>query len=548
MKGGLPTTLALFAKFIARIMGLHFTEERHLELSQKMAAVAKDAGFSDLEQYLLWLMSAPLSREQLETLASALTIGETYFLRDPGSYQILEQQLLPGLVARRRGSDQALRIWSAGCSTGEEPYTLAIILSRVIPDLANWNISLTGTDINPQALERGRQGIYGSWSFRNAPPWLMDYFTRLDDGRFQVIPRIRALVRFEHLNLADAGSGPEGSGTSFLDLVFCRNVMLYFEQIQIERTMRRFHAALREGGWLFVGPTEVDQSLMKGFTCQRFTGALVLRKGADQAHGAAAHPSAAGRLPSPHRLPSAAGAVPAASAPAPLGAATADAAASQLPPALPPAEMSRPAPATAAGNPGGAVPRADASASAPSRAGEPAGERHPAAADCHPEAFALYQAGNYQQVADRVRRALDAGPQPAATLALGARALANLGRFSEARELCEQAIASDRLSAESHYLLSIILEQQGELAAAIGSLKQLLFIDHDYLLAYFALGNLYRQEGSRRESERNFANALRLLERQDPHEVLPEAEGMTAGHLARIIRSMTEERSAHGKR
>ena len=317
MKGGLPTTLALFAKFIARIMGLHFTEERHLELSQKMAAVAKDAGFSDLEQYLLWLMSAPLSREQLETLASALTIGETYFLRDPGSYQILEQQLLPGLVARRRGSDQALRIWSAGCSTGEEPYTLAIILSRVIPDLANWNISLTGTDINPQALERGRQGIYGSWSFRNAPPWLMDYFTRLDDGRFQVIPRIRALVRFEHLNLADAGSGPEGSGTSFLDLVFCRNVMLYFEQIQIERTMRRFHAALREGGWLFVGPTEVDQSLMKGFTCQRFTGALVLRKGADQAHGAAAHPSAAGRLPSPHRLPSAAGAVPAASAPAP---------------------------------------------------------------------------------------------------------------------------------------------------------------------------------------------------------------------------------------
>src|SRR6185369_9013964 len=105
-------TLPLFAKFIARSMGLRFSEERLEELERKMEAVAKDAG-QPLEQYLLWLMSAPLSREQLDTLARALTIGETYFLRDPRSYQVLEQELLPELIRSRRNQDRSLRIWSA---------------------------------------------------------------------------------------------------------------------------------------------------------------------------------------------------------------------------------------------------------------------------------------------------------------------------------------------------------------------------------------------------------------------------------------------------
>ena len=520
-------TLALFAKFIARTMGLHFRAERHSELDQKMVAVAKEAGYANVEEYQLWLMSAPLSRVQLETLARALTIGETYFLRDPQSYRVLEQELLPGLVSQRRATDKSLRFWSAGCSTGEEPYTLAILLSRVIPDLASWNISLVATDINPQALERGRLGIYSQWSFRNAPPWLMDYFTKCDDGRFQIIPRIRDMVRFDYLNLADNGLAAPCCGTDFLDVIFCRNVMLYFEPKQIQRTMARFHAALREGGSLFVGPTEVDQHLVKGFACRRFAGAFVLRKEAAGQEAAPRHglPPAAGfpwdkaqgtlvsggrsTLPSPE---------------AASGADIARFAASQATASL-------------------------AAAAADSRAEVAGGDPVPAtlqqagAPDELAEALALFQAGRYEEAAESVRRSLQAGSQPAHALALGARAFANVGRFSEAREFCEQAIATDLLSADNHYLLSIILEQQGDAEAAAASLKHVLFIDQEYLLAYFALGNLHRQAGDERESERNFDNALRLLERCDPHEVLPEAEGMTAGHLAQIIRTMTKGRS-----
>ena len=499
-------TLPLFARFIARTMGLHFSSERLPELEHKMAALARDAGSPDLGQYLLRLMSEPLSQELKDTLASTLTIGETYFLRDPRSYQVLVEEVLPQLIAARRTTDRTLRIWSAGCSTGEEPYSIAILLSRIIPDLANWKITVLASDINPQALERGRLGIYSKWSFRNAPSWLMSYFTELEDGRFEITPRIREMVQFRHVNLADEGVFGGSDGTGEMDIIFCRNVMIYFHAAQIQQTVARFHAALKETGWLFVGPTEVEPDTYQGFSCRQYDGAFVLCKGAAQQEGNGTSCLVNVRQQAkaePAEIPAAAlhsdklelSAVHTSAAPAPAS--------------------------------GSASPDESQSGQSLTRP-----------KSRYDEAAALYQAGHYEQAADRALSGVDDGHEQADTLALGARAYANIGRLEEARECCDKAIACDRLNPHNHYLLSIILEQQGDAAGAVESLKHALFIDHDYLLAYFALGNLSRQCGEHRESERCFTNALRLLERRDPHEVLTEAEGMTAGRLAEIIRAM----------
>lgn len=513
-------TLPLFARFLTRSMGLHFPHERLPELEQKMAHLCREQGHPDLGNYLIRLMSSPLSQEQIDTLARALTIGETYFLRDPKSYQLLEEQLLPELVAARRSTDKTIRIWSAGCSSGEEPYTIAILLSRAIPDLATWKITLIASDINPQALERGRLGIYSKWSFRNAPPWLFEYFTEREDGRFELVPHIRKMVRFRNLNLADPPKAfATGDHFKGMDIIFCRNVMLYFDAAQIEKTMARFHAALSDTGWLFVGPTEVDHTAYRGFSCRLCDGTFVLRKGTDQQEA-----SEGPELPIlPPYQPAAASAEQ-----------RAFSCAVDQPPAL-------------------AAPRSEtvplaAAAPLPVVSAFPEQSRSDETpAPGYKEAEALYQAGRYQQAAELALSSLDAVEEQADALALGARAYANIGRFAEARDCCEKAIAHDRLNPQNHYLLSIILEQQGETEGAAKSLKHALFIDHDYLLAYFALGNLYRQCGDQRESERNFANALRLLERRHPHEVLPEAEGMTAGRLAEVIRAMTVEAGARDR-
>jgi chemotaxis protein methyltransferase CheR len=500
-------TLGDFAAFLASRMGLHFPKERLFELEQKMASLAKEAGYADLEKYLLFLMSAPLTGKQLDMLARTLTIGETYYFRDPRSYQVLEEQLLPGLIAERRSAGKTLRIWSAGCSSGEEAYSLAILLSRTIPDIASWKITLLASDINPQALERGRRGVYGQWSFRNAPPWLMDYFSKRPQGDFEIVPRIRSMVRFSQLNLAEDCWPSAGDATEGMDLIFCRNVMLYFDQAQIERTMRKFHAALKEGGWLFVGPTEVPHGNLDGFSRLHYGGAFVLCKGeAGLQAGADAWPE----LPQADHGQAAA------------------------------AKQAAPPPAALAPDP--VVPLVAAAASLNRSLAEEtsAGDKLSPGALCYAQALELYRSGSYQEAAARILNCCDAGQGEvgAEALALAARAQANTGRFAEARACCEQAIARNRLSADNHYLLSIILEQLQDTAGAIKSLKHALYIDHDFVLAYFALGNLNRQCGDHKESQRNFANALRLLERRHPHEVLEEADGMTAGGLAQMIREL----------
>jgi len=502
-------TLSLFNSFIARTMGLHIRNERLPELAQRVAAACRDFGHEDPEACMLWLMSAPLSREQLEILARALTIGETYFLRDPRSYRALEEHVLPELISSRRKGEKSLRIWSAGCSTGEEPYSIAILLSRIIPDLGSWNIVLLATDINPDVLERGRQGVYGQWSFRDAPPWLMDYFKKRQDGRFEIVPRIRKMVQFNYLNLAEDSYPALINNTNAIDIIFCRNVMLYFEPAMIRSVTAKFHDALLEGGWLFVSPTEIAHRSFAGFTCRSFSGALAFRKGADDVEQ--------GGWPAPAALPPATTFVAAAgTAPAP---------------ALP--HCPAPAPLLAAihgPEEGIGAAKRDGSGSTPPP-------------DAYLEAVALYAAGRYEPAAAKISEFLASRQDDADAMELLAKAYANLGKFVEAGKCCEAAIAADKLRASNHYLLSIILLEQGEIAEAAAALKRALYIDHDFVVAHFALGNLNRQAGRQKESKRDFANALHLLERRDPHEVLPEAEGMTAGRLAEIIRAMTAQES-----
>jgi len=500
-----------FAEFLARETGLRFPAERLGELRQRLAPLAEGADFPGLEEYLGFLMSGHLSRAQLDQLMPVLTIGETYFLRDPKSYRLLEREVLPELLAAKRATDKRLRIWSAGCASGEEPYSIAILLSRMIPDLAEWKLTILATDINAQALERAREAAYSRWSFRSAPGWLMEYFSQREDGRYLLAPRIRELVRFSQLNLLDDWSSV-GLADDELDVVFCRNVLLYFDPPQIERLVGRFQRALTEGGWLFLAPTEVDHGNLPGFRCHQHAGALALRKTAGAAAGAARpllwEPPA--RAPSP--LP------PFPGAPAPQ-------------PPQPQPQTARPA-----------VPSAAPPAAAPGAApGTAALSVQPP--DEVQRAKDLYRAGDYLAAADRARAAAAAlsPPERAGALAFAARALVNAGLLDEARDCCRQAIDCDRLAATSHYLLALIHEQLKDPAGALNSLRRALYIDPDHLLAYFAMGNLQRQSGLRREAGRSFANALRLLERRGPQEVLEEAGGMTAGELARIIRNLAGE-------
>ena len=189
--------LARLSEFLESQIGLHFPRERWRDLERGIAAASRESGYAEAEAFVRWLLSAPLTRTQIEGLASHLTVGETYFFREKRSFDILEQHILPELLRTRAQTDKRLRIWSAGCCSGEEPYSIAMLLDRLIPDLEKWNLTILATDINPGFLRKAARGVYGAWSFRDTPAWIRErFFISRQDGRFEIQPRMRRMVSF----------------------------------------------------------------------------------------------------------------------------------------------------------------------------------------------------------------------------------------------------------------------------------------------------------------------------------------------------------------
>ncbi|MBI4418221.1 MAG: chemotaxis protein CheR, partial [Ignavibacteriales bacterium] len=170
--------LARFSALVSERMGLSFPKERWGDLERGITSAAQELGLRGPEAAINWFLSSHPDVKRTEILASHLTVGETYFFRDAKSFQALEEHVLPALIASRR-QDKRLRIWSAGCCTGEEPYSIAILLQSLLHDIREWTITLLATDINPRFLRKATEGVYGEWSFRDTPAWAKErYFTK----------------------------------------------------------------------------------------------------------------------------------------------------------------------------------------------------------------------------------------------------------------------------------------------------------------------------------------------------------------------------------
>ncbi|MBI5411309.1 MAG: tetratricopeptide repeat protein [Nitrospirae bacterium] len=276
---------------IADRLGLDFPEGRSADLERGLTRALRgwlehsrqsSAHPHPLPSYLAWLAVEPDKSQEWKRLAMYLTVGETYFFRDRACFEALEQQVLPALIATRRSEGlRRVRLWSAGCSTGEEPYSLAILLDRLLPDRADWALTILATDMNPNALESAGRGLYREWSFRETPAWIRDrYFHRRGAETFEVDPAIRRMVAFAPLNLAEDGYPAMMTNTCAMDVIFCRNVLMYFTREAQRATMARFRQAMMEGGWLAVSPVEASAELFSplAFAPVNFPGAMFYRK------------------------------------------------------------------------------------------------------------------------------------------------------------------------------------------------------------------------------------------------------------------------------
>ena len=275
--------LDAISRLVEAHLGLHYPPERLGDLERGLRSAAKELGFESVDDYARDLVRAGTGMAQMDSLAAHLTIGETYFCRDPKAFDALEKKILPAIIQERQGSARRLRIWSAGCCTGEEAYSIAMVLRRAIPDIDDWQVTLLATDVNPKFLHKAAEGVYGQWSFRGVPDSVKETsFHRLPDGHFEILPAIRKMVTFGCLNLAEDVYPSLATNTNAMDIIFCRNVLIYFSPEQLRKALANLRHSLRNGGWLFVSAAEASQQVFAEFSPAGFEGIAVYRKGPPQ--------------------------------------------------------------------------------------------------------------------------------------------------------------------------------------------------------------------------------------------------------------------------
>ena len=435
-------------------------------------------------------------------MACYLTIGETYFLREIRCYEILEHQIIPEIINKRQGGEQRLRIWSAGCATGEEPYSIAILLHRMRDILRDWDVSILATDINPHSLSKARAGVYSNWSFRTSPPWFkQNFFRQAGDNQYELLPHIKEMVKFSSINLVEDCYPSLVTDTNAIDVIFCRNVLMYFTPQLAAKVVERFKLCLLDGGSLFVSPCETSNSFLSVLDPISFPDATLYRK-SSCGKPAKRESVITDNFATPH--------FPVSASP------TYHTYDNAMVPALPDRPVK----------------------TAPASVPIPPPESHDKTTS-YQQALTLYERGAYREAAEMVTMQLMQDKNDTHALALLCRIYANEGRLSEALNASDRALAADKLSAGLHYLRAVILQEQGMDDEAAASLKKALYLDQDLVLAHFTLANLEQRKGKVKESQRHFNNALTLLDKYRPDDVIPESDGMFAERLKEIIRATT---------
>lgn len=471
-----PMDLQPFKSLIEENCGLCFEAEKEAILTDGIRARMSGRGLSRESEYLACLRRGG---DELHDLINLLTINETYFYREPVHLAILADRLFPGLLASKTPANP-VRILCAGCSSGEEPYSVLItLLEKYGPGVRNL-LTVIGVDIDSTVLCRAEQGRYSGFSFRGFPDRLRDkYFEPAGNDHYALRDSVKEPARFIKVNLK-SDVFPEDLHD--LDVIFYRNVSIYFEPGTRRSIFDRLAGLLKEKGWLFVSSTETLSHNHGTLSLVELDGVFCYQKNVELALADRRNQS----LP-PGEQPGAEAKIPAAEPAAFLGR------------PLPDPQRGLPA-IGQAGRPatGIAVPLKP-------RAGRPLFD----------EALALARNKNYEQALSRIGLLLEEDPSFAKGYLLKTGILINLKLLDEAAQVCRRSIELDRWSLEGHLFLGLIAKLKSDTQAAEKRFKEALYIQSSCWLAHFYLADIFGELGERKKALHEYEMVIRLLEKGD---------------------------------
>ncbi|WP_320176213.1 CheR family methyltransferase [Maridesulfovibrio sp.] len=502
------------ADMVRNRFGLNFSSERWKDLRSAVVRFQReDSSFRTPAECLEYILSPNVGNNDLEQFINRLTIGETFFFRDTNALMVLEYEILRKLRDRGSGLNGAARIWSAACSTGEEPYTIAMICRR-----SGISAEIFGTDIDSKALIKAREGCYRKWSFRSEDTGFRDiFFRKVGSNSFILDSSIKRMVNLSRLNLMDA-SVPVT--LQDMDVIFCRNVLMYFSSEGVRSVLDKLWNCLTPGGWLVATPSESGLLSSHGrFEPVNVGGVLLFRKtenyvpecqmGFDgfKFRGDSEIPvsSAAEQFDFNAQLES-----------TPVDSddflfAEPEIPVHEVDSVLEPPVLPR------AGNDGAALLK---------------------------QAEQVWMQGDTFKAVSLYKEVVEhENPREIKAAAfLGiARIKADSGLADEAARWCVKALELDRVSPCAHFLLGQICFQQGDLGTALAHMRNAVFLDSEFIMAHFLLGNIYLEKNDSNGALRHFRISVQELEKMDQDESVPCSDNVTAGRLMEMVHLVQQQ-------
>lgn len=475
--------LERFQPYLITHSGLHFDRRNSKILERGLLRRMRAVGVRSYAAYYDYLREFGESRRELHKLLGLLTVGETFFFRYQAHFEGLRRSVLPDLLVRNRDR-RSLRIWSAGCSTGAEPYSVAMLLLEHFPELATWDLRILASDINHRALREAREGIYNARALRVTDPLYREkYFSPHGKG-YRLCEQVRNMVDFSYLNLQTGEYPSAATGTEGVDILMCRNVLIYFREQTMRQIVERFGDCLQPGGYLFLGHAETLINLSDRFDGLQRAGGFFyrLREGA---------PVPPARVEAPPREPV---------APPPV-------------PAVAP---------EAAGAPGGTV--------------EALRPQAPSVEELFDEAGRAFDSEDFNTASANYDTILGQDPNHLGALVGRGFISANNGDAAAALAFCERALKVDDLSPQAHFLCGLVREMGQQWDQAMVDYGRALLLQIDFVMPHYNLSKLYLRQGRLRDARRELNNTIRLLEQAADEAIIPYSGGLSRAVFMEVCR------------
>jgi chemotaxis protein methyltransferase CheR len=468
-----------FRDAIVRRLGLYF-EDAKLEVLAELLQKRAQATSMPPTSYVSWLTHAAPA-DEVSLLAQDLTVGETYFFRNREQFDALAGVVVPERT-RAAHDSKVFRALSAGCASGEEAYSLAIVIGEALPD-PSWSVQVRGIDLNPTAIERAQKARYTSWSMRETPEGVQRRWFHAEGKELVLDAGARSRVRFEQRNLADEDTW-RGTDHTY-DVIFCRNVLMYFAPDVARIVVAHLERALVPGGHLFLGHAETLRGLSQEFHLRHTHGTFYYQTRGGEPHG-------------------------------------------EVTVSPPPSVVAAAAPTLDwASTIHGASERIHALASQPAFA----------AGRAQHDIRAAWELLREERYADALAALPGDDNVDTDQLLLRAVLLAHSGQLAEAEATSKRLVAIDELSAGAHYVMALCRDHAGDRAAAADHDEVAVYLDPSFAMPRLHLGLLARRAGDFATARRELAQALLLLQREDASRLLLFGGGFHREALVRLCRT-----------